>query len=262
MIQYRGSRLHALEWTEQPSFTEDLANLVAPVPVILSPSDPYLPRGRAAPREARLESFGPTSLPGLIEWPRLRAWWLRHAAGANTPNWDIAIACSIEGNRGLILVEAKANKPELSRAGKILASRRDPSRPRRPPSQRSIENHEQIAAAIAMANEGLAALDPGINLSRDSHYQLCNRIAFGWWLASHGLPTIILYVGFLGDHGIPDAGPPFSDDHDWQTCFEEYCRGVVPSTLRETRLNLGSTPLWVLARSRTVLSQSPPLGAT
>lgn len=113
-----------------------------------------------------------------------------------------------------------------------------------------------------MAKEGLATLEPNVNVTRDSHYQLSNRVAFGWWLASHGLPTIILYLGFLGDYGLPDAGAPFADDNDWQHCFEEYCEGIVPRSLRETRLDLGPASLWIVARSRVVLSQSPLPGAT
>ncbi len=48
----------------------------------------------------------------------LRKWWLVHERGANTPNWDIAAGCEIEGKTGVILVEAKANVPELKRTRK------------------------------------------------------------------------------------------------------------------------------------------------
>lgn len=108
-----------------------------------------MPRGYAAPDEARLETFGPQILPNPEVWERLRKWWLAHEQGANTPNWDIAMACEIDDMPGVILVEAKANVPELSPAGKPL--RADASRA-------SAENHQRITAAI---DEACAAFCDG-----------------------------------------------------------------------------------------------------
>lgn len=36
-------------------------------------------------------------------------WWLEVVPRANTPNWDIASTCRINGKRGVLLVEAKAH---------------------------------------------------------------------------------------------------------------------------------------------------------
>src|SRR5450759_4547533 len=77
----------------------------------------FMPRGCSNPREARLESFGPRLLPESPAWLALRDWRLVHKAGANTPNWDIAAGCAIEGRAGLVLREAKANGPELGVGG-------------------------------------------------------------------------------------------------------------------------------------------------
>jgi hypothetical protein len=59
-----------------------------------------MPMGYRCPDEARLESFGPIALPGLKVWQDLPTWWLRHTKGANTPNWDIALSCEVEGQDG------------------------------------------------------------------------------------------------------------------------------------------------------------------
>ena len=75
-------------------------------------------------------------------WSPLRSWWLAHEGGANTPNWDIGAACEIEGTPGLILVEAKANVPELSVAGKAIDAAASPA---------SVANHERIGRAIEEA---------------------------------------------------------------------------------------------------------------
>jgi hypothetical protein len=38
----------------------------------------------------------------------------------------------------------------------------------------------------------------GWTLSRDSHYQLTNRFAWAWKLASMGVPVVLGYLGFQG----------------------------------------------------------------
>jgi hypothetical protein len=156
-----------------------------------------MPRGYSHPEEARLDTFGLAVLPDSRAWSALRPWWLAHEGGANTPNWDIAMSCEIEGRPGLVLVEAKANVPELGTAGKPLDAAASPA---------SHDNHDRIGQAIAEANSGLRGIAPSISLSRNSHYQLCNRLAFSWKLASLGIPTVLVYLGFCGDHGIADAG--------------------------------------------------------
>jgi hypothetical protein len=208
----------------------------------------WMPRGYTFPAEARLETFGPRAIPGA-DWSELRKWWLRHERGANTPNWDAALSCDIEGNPGLVLVEAKANVPELGLAGKPKVKEH---------SQASGENHDHIKSAIANACAELRRVDPGVAISCDSHYQLSNRVAFGWKLASLGVPTVIVYLGFLGDSGIRDAGLPFESDTHWQKAFADYSRSVLPSTLVEQRINSRNAPMWVLVRSRPIQEVSPP----
>lgn len=246
---YRGSRKHILDWTSRLTFLPELLQLVRPLDVRVTADSAWMPRGYREPDEARLEEWGHLLLPNSKAWPELQKWWLVHERGANTPNWDLVLACEIEGRPGLLLVEAKANHPELSEKGKEL---------NQTPSQKSTENHERIAAAIAEARAGLQEFDAGIAISIDSHYQLSNRLAFAWKLATLNVPTILLYLGFTGDSGIADAGPPFTTDQSWQDAFTAYAKGVVPATILERRLDVGPSPIWVIVRSWQVLEQSPP----
>jgi hypothetical protein len=149
----------------------------------------------------------------------------------------------------VILVEAKANIPELSEAGK----REDDSA-----SQHSQENHAHIGEAIEEARVAMAPLLPGLSISRDRHYQLSNRIAFAWRLASLGVPTVLVYLGFTGDTGISDVGEPFADDAHWQATLGEHVSGVCPLTVFENPIDVGPARFWLLARSREVLAISPP----
>ena len=145
---YRGSRKHVLDWTNTPEFPVELLQLVAPVDCRLSARSRWMPRGYRSPDEARLETFGPAVWPETEAWSVLRKWWLAHERGANTPNWDIAASCEIDGSQGLILVEAKANVPELSVAGKPTDVG---------VSAASAENHERIGVSDRRSSCGLAA---------------------------------------------------------------------------------------------------------
>jgi hypothetical protein len=239
-----------LDWTARPSFLGEFETLLAPIPVRCPASTRFMPRGYEHPDEARLESFGPSVMPDLGVWNELEDWWLVHKARANTPNWDIAVFCEIERRPGLVLVEAKANWPELGRAGK-----REPNAG----SQRSIENHDRIASAIGEAQDGWRVIDSRVSISRDSHYQLANRLAFTWKLGTLGIPVVLLYLGFTGDEGIRDAGEPFTDDADWRTAFSQYADGVVPLELFERRHDLGAAPVWLSLRGRDVIEESRPV---
>ena len=69
------------------------------------------PAATGSPTRPDSRSSGPAWLPSPKHahvWTQLENWWLAHPKGANTPNWDIALGCEIEGKPGLILVEAGA----------------------------------------------------------------------------------------------------------------------------------------------------------
>lgn len=83
------------------------------------------------------------------------------------------------------------------------------------------------------------------------------RIAFAWKLASLGIPTVLIYLGFLGDSGIADVGTPFKDESDWQGAFGDHASPIVPYELFEHSLETGSGKVWFLLRAREVLEASP-----
>lgn len=244
---FRGSRKHILDWVECARFLSELEEVIGDVPFSLGDESRWMPRDYDDPAEARLESFGPSWLPQHAAWSRLASWWLTHRRGANTPNWDLLVTGQIDGLPGLILVEAKANWPELRVDGKALGAK---------PSKNSRENHEHIRKAIASAAEGWREVDPRVTLSIDSHYQLANRLAFTWKLASLGIPVVLIYLGFTGDEGIRDVGEPFRDEVDWSDALSGYMEAWFPSDLIDRRLEIRGTPAWILSRARRVLEYS------
>jgi hypothetical protein len=140
MPVFRGSPRHVLYRTSTQAFQDELFALVTPISCRRAPGSVWMPQGRTSGSEAPLETFGPRSYPDHPAWRTLKDWWLVHPARANTPNWDIAVACEIEGRPGLLLVEAKANVPELGVAGKPLTAK-DPA------STNSKANYERSGSS-------------------------------------------------------------------------------------------------------------------
>jgi hypothetical protein len=209
-----------------------LTPLVAPFAAIEPTRHVWMPAGLHAFEEAKLgESAG-----FLSDEHRkaVTAWWLAVREHANTPNWDIVATGTVEGREGLVLVEAKAHARELKADGK-------------PPGR--AENDIRITGAVAEANAALNRLTPGWNLSSACHYQLANRFAWGWKLASLGVPVVLVYLGFVNASEMCDQGRLFADDEDWRAVLHAHADHVVPAAVWNHPLDVGGTPLISLTRS-------------
>jgi hypothetical protein len=254
---FRGSRKHILDWRQAPSFGIELNCLLAHTGVVVPPTGRVLPTGAGlyGAREARLESFLPPRLGN-----ELRKWWLASPRGANTPNWDLAAEGSLNGNPALVLIEAKANTKELAASGKPRPRSRIDTKSSAlvDPSDASWRNHARIGAALSEADASLNDIAPGFRVDRDSHYQFSNRIAFTWKLASLGLPTVLIYLGFTGDSGITDAGPMLADEGHWRTLMNRHVTGRLPSTALDRWIPAGDAQFYVTITARACLNSSPP----
>lgn len=236
---YRGSRKHILDWVERPDFTGQISQLLQPTGAIVGSTDLWMPKGHGDDTEARLEQFAPRVLP-TVDWHILQDWWLVAKRGANTPHWDLASTCTTRGQRGLVLVEAKAHTEELKTEGKKI----EPGA-----SDNARKNHERIGSAIDQASGALAKAVQGVNISRDTHYQLANRVAFSWKVASLGVPVVLLYLGFLGDETMSDIGEPFADDGHWQQAMRTYLADRIPEGFLGRRIDCGQAHMQMIIRS-------------
>ena len=242
----RGSRKHIMDWLSKEDFPREFIELINLRECTFGHQSVWQPNDKNWD-EICLEDNGDLFMSGTSCWKDLAGWWLVHRGGANKPNWDLVFACNISGKRGLVLVEAKAHKRELDWAGKRLCLNA---------SSKSRENHERIGKAIDEAGHALNTIITGINLSRDTHYQLVNRIAYSWKIASMGIPVILLYLGFTGDEGIADVGEPIKNDDHWKHMMREYTEGILPKNFPETSLDCGNASMKMIVRSKTVLNQS------
>ncbi len=224
-----------------------LTQLVALNSVMVSAQDRWMPTGlpqltagkwdRRPADEAKLGK--PNPLVGPAHQQALQEWWLAVARGANTPNWDIASTCTIDGTPGLLLVEAKAHFKELGHAGKS-----------KPGSADSKLNHDRIGKAI---DEACAAWQGATNLpwglSRDSHYQLSNRFAWAWKLATMGVPVVIVYLGFVNATDMADSRTLIGSADEWERGMKAHAAGVVPDAIWESRAEFNGVPVIPLLRT-------------
>ena len=229
----RGSQPRCILLTDGGPFVgaENLTRMVNHPEVIVSASDTWRPEGRPYPHEVQLDKpDGDVLVPREIA-RALRKWWLVNPDG-RSPNWDIASTCTTEGQRGLLLVEAKAHSGEFSDS---------------PPGG---GNREKIEAALAEANGGLRRLTgEDWALSADRHYQLANRIAWAWKLAALGIPTVLVYLAFLNAAEMSDRGRPITSAADWDARVRRHSTGAVPPSCWNTPLHVSGVPLMLLIRT-------------
>ncbi len=228
----RGSRPRCILFMdgEREEVARRLTKLVGlPNYVTVSPGDNWIPYGKPCQKEdgswdktpaneARLDKANCLVYPEIRN--QLREWWLCH--GGNTPNWDIASTCAIKGERGLILIEAKAHETELTEPNNY--------------SSKNPKNFQRIGKAISEANDNLQQKTNGNwNLSLCGHYQLSNRFAWSWKIASLGVPVVLVYLGFLNARDMACDSPIFKSEEDWKRILKNYSKSTVDNTCWEKR---------------------------
>jgi hypothetical protein len=114
----KGSRLQCLLLTNKSKqrLAAMLTGLVSPL-AVTNVCGKSMPRGFLKSEEARL---GAT--PSFLNPQRRQAlinWWPAVPQYTNTPNWDLAASCKIDGKNGLILVDAMACNSELCRLASL-----------------------------------------------------------------------------------------------------------------------------------------------
>jgi len=119
----------------------------------------------------------------------------------------------------------------------------------RAPKRNSQRNHRKIGEAIGGASAALGGQREGWNLSRDSHYQIANRFARSWKLASIGIPVVLVYVGFLGVTEMKDHGDSFVDYGDWSRVLLNHSRNCVPESVWGREVGVGGCCIRPLIRA-------------
>jgi hypothetical protein len=242
---HNGSRRDVLLLLDSPNYVEALSSALAGAGTLISTGDVYRPMGAADDMEYELPEFSREYLDGRFEYRQIAepAWWIvKRNAGVRTPNFDLISTATICGMSGVLLVEAKAHHGELETCGKSFKS------------SSSLENHQKIGASIELANRALNAIAPGFKLNRDAFYQVSNRIAWGWRLASLGVPVTVLYLGFVQDPFWPKD--QFESNEDWMRAARSYLGNVVPVDVLGRRLQCSERGSLLI--SAAALPATPP----
>ena len=244
---YRGSQKHILDLLDSSRLFQILNDLFADTDVQFRDDENCQPRGRKIPEEWTLRKFCKKYYNGQFDYQAFDNWWVPDQY--RNPQWDLLATCTIKDKAGILLVEAKANDKELVTEGKEFDVKA---------SEQSKINYAKIGNCIAEAAQGLNKHIGDVYISKDTHYQLSNRVASAWKLAQCGLPTVLLYLGFTGDEGIRDAGEPFADDNHWQRVMGVYMAGVLPLHFPNKLIDVeGRATMQMFVKSLPVIENSP-----
>ena len=213
MIKLKGSKRCILDLIESSNYISTMNSLLGGSGFVISKYDSWKPLGRENDEEAELKDFLSAHF-GKNLADEIKSWWLAlPSSRSRTPNWDLVSTCTFNGKKALLLVEAKAHVAELTNESKGKPLSRNAS-------ANSIKNHAHITKAIETAKNEIWKSGSEINISIGNCYQLSNRIAHAWWLASNGIPVVLLYLGFLKVEDMRDGkNKIFEKESDWNDCF-------------------------------------------
>ncbi len=217
MIREKGSQRAMFKLIDSEKFLTSINDLIKPNAEI-SVYDNWMPKSLQNDKEAELKNFLKYNFD-LQMYNKIVSWWLH--VDSTTPNWDLVSTCTIDGKRGILLVEAKAHEKELNEEshGKRLDKKKA--------SEDTIRNHIKIGEAIKEANDEIIKQFPEISISRNECYQLSNRVAHAWWLANQGIPVVLMYLGFLDCHDMNDGKYKLlNSQEDWKNCLLNHAKKV------------------------------------
>ncbi len=237
----RGSRKHILELVNKSDFVNVMNDLLDSHGIVFAGQDRQQPNTNSK-EEWTLRQFCSQHCQDSFDFASFDKWWVPDKY--KNPTWDLLSTCVIKGRPGLLLVEAKAHEEELHFEGKELGNNA---------SEQSRKNHERIRQCIEQANKSLNERRGGFNISIDKCYQLSNRVASAWKLAECGLPTVLLYLGFIGDKYFENY---FIDYGHWQRMMGAHIINVVPLSFPSKNLEFEKeVTLMMLIKSLPILSE-------
>lgn len=218
----KGSLKHMLNLVSSSTFEATVNGLLDGTGAVLSIPNHSFP-SKVDSTEAQLEDYlvNHPHPSGFVLDPK---WWFPYKTNRNRrPVWDLVCHILVNGRPGLLLVEAKAHIGELSQQNS-----------KSPPSDtaRSRANDYSIRLRLAEASLSYGDLLLGqFRLSHENHYQLSNRLAYLNKLAQEGIPTVLMYLGWLESPDWPTD--PFRDTEHWKKVVEDHMTPVAPVAILE-----------------------------
>ena len=135
-------------------------------------------------------------------------WWRSTLKKYASQSWDLISTCTIDGKKGLLLVEAKAKKGEI----RIF------------PRRKSSYEYTDV-------NNEFRQFEPYINLSTNKCPQLSRHIVHSWAMAKQDLPVVLLYLCFRFKNG----HRVFKRHFDWKRYLINTARFIGAHRLIDTK---------------------------
>lgn len=250
----KGSQTRCLELTSLPrtQISQILSSFIEDFDGEVRPSDHWAPNGFQDPKEIRLdEALG--FLKSVDQRSELKSWWINPSLTKfRTPAWDLVSTCHIQGQPGLLLIESKAHLGEINS---------DPC------SAKDKQNMTTLRAALDETTEGWNDLLAGlaategwkpkqwVRLTPSCHYELACRLAFSLKLARMGIPTALVYLGFLEAWELEEQNCPIFRCHEeWENSVLEKTKQCVPNDLWNHVYDVQGIPLALQIRSLALAS--------
>jgi hypothetical protein len=224
----KGSKWHVQDLVKSADFRVDFKKRLFGNDLRITDLTCWNPN-KSDPRECSVPTFLKNHWPAALlkTGPLVRGWWLVH--GNRTPQWDLLCLGRVEGEpeTAVIMVEAKAHLSELEQQDRCTSE--------------NVDNRCKIAEAILEAAKSMELPEPRKTQALDEHYQFRNRLTWAHRLASHGVPVVLVYLGFTNDPCWPSD--PFLRNA-WGAKVEKYAEGILPGTLDCGTFSFNRDKLW------------------
>ena len=135
-------------------------------------------------------------------------WWRNVLKKYSSQSWDFTSTCTIDGKKGILLVEAKAKRGEIKVSNKGKA----------------IEDFSEL-------NKEFKEFEPLMKLDSNKCPQLTKHIAHSYSLAKQDLPVILLYLCFRFKNG----KMAFKRHFDWKRYLINTARFIGAQRLIDTK---------------------------
>ena len=233
---YHLSRKLLLKFLSDPGYLESMNSLLSQVNASVSADEVRLPDPPNNTTEGDFTSL-PEFVSPFLSNDKNSSWWKNALKNYSTYCWDFVSTCTINGRKGLLLVEAKAKRGELISTPNLKAL--DPN----------LEDNYRLASS------DLRKIAPRIKLSSVTCRQMSNHIYRSWFLARSGIPVILLYVGFYFGKG----NRVFNSDLDWKNYFFHAARKIGANKLVNKDVYCGDSYFKLLCASLDTGIQNAPL---
>lgn len=233
------SRKLLLKLLADPDYLESMNALLSQVNASVSAEDIRLPD---PPNEINEQDFSSLAqfIHPFLSNDKNSAWWKNALKNYSPYCWDFVSTCTINGKKGLLLIESKAKKGELITKGNLR------------------EPNLNLESNYAIAGTDLQKVAPDAKLSSVTCRQMSNHIYRSWFLARSGIPVILMYLGFHFTGKQNNGNRVFTSGEDWRTYFLKAARKIGVSGLLNKETYCGDSSFTLLSASIASDTKNPP----